>query len=108
MLRRLGQLMREFAEPGEMPARYGGEEFVFVGRYTDALLHGLRTDQIRQRLGAMTFPLASGGVLQVTCSAGVAGLDEVPESGGVSALLGLADERLYQAKQAGRNRVIGP
>jgi PleD family two-component response regulator len=42
--------------------------------------------------------------LVVTTSVGVAGIDEVeiPDD-----LLGIADARLYTARHAGRNRVVG-
>jgi GGDEF domain-containing protein len=45
-------------------------------------------------------------VLRVTGSAGVAAAAELGEAASVDALLALADERLYQAKAAGRNCVV--
>jgi diguanylate cyclase (GGDEF)-like protein len=47
-----------------------------------------------------------GGVLKTTASFGCATLDEA--GGSVDALIALADQRLYEAKRAGRNRVQRP
>jgi diguanylate cyclase (GGDEF)-like protein len=47
---------------------------------------------------------ASGDLARVTISAGVAGIDSVPD-GSVADLIASADRALYSAKAAGRNRV---
>ena len=85
-------------------ARYGGEEFVIVLPHTGLAEARGVAERLRQvvekDLGRLA-GLPGGG--QVTASFGVAA--QVPGSD-PGALLELADQRLYAAKQAGRNRVM--
>jgi diguanylate cyclase (GGDEF)-like protein len=83
-------------------ARYGGEEFVVVLPGTDARTAAGLADRWRARCAAVAIdtPL---GPLTVTFSAGVAQLaaGDRPDD-----LLRAADEALYRAKRAGRDRVV--
>jgi diguanylate cyclase (GGDEF)-like protein len=93
--------------PGDLAARYGGEEFALLisGSEHDAtmkLAHSLRTKV--QALGMEHG--ASSAAPVVTISMGVATAAAHPEIA-AQELLELADERLYQAKKEGRNRVVG-
>ncbi|HEX4404723.1 MAG TPA: GGDEF domain-containing protein [Polyangia bacterium] len=87
-------------------ARYGGEEFVVVARGLD-VAHGVALADRARALLASTKMEFEGKTFQVTTSAGVASLACCPKADKPT-LLGLADSRLYRAKQAGRNRVVGP
>lgn len=83
-------------------ARYGGEEFVIVLPETD-LAEGLLTAERLRRLVAESLAVAVGKtVLRVTASFGVA--DYHPGET-MTQLLEVADQQLYRAKAAGRNRV---
>lgn len=82
--------------------RYGGEEFLLVLPDTD--MSGARdlAEMIRQFVAQATIK-ASGHDINITASFGLADTDETtPEI-----LLNLADEKLYRAKEEGRNRVVG-
>jgi len=83
-------------------ARWGGEEFLAAGPVLDA--GELLTVAERFRLAVADAPFTAGGVtLRVTVSIGAAlGRRGEPESAAVAA----ADEALYRAKEAGRNRVM--
>jgi diguanylate cyclase (GGDEF)-like protein len=92
--------------PGDLCARYGGEEFAAILPHTD--LAGARTlaDRIREAVLALEIPHEGSAVSpHVTVSIGIAASDpaatEEPED-----LLREADRRLYEAKAAGRNRVV--
>lgn len=92
--------------PGDLVARYGGEEFVvMLGDTTENAALEMARELCRHvaRL-AMPHPDSSHGV--VTISVGVAG-----RAGGFADqgadLLAAADQALYRAKAAGRNRALG-
>lgn len=91
-------------------SRFGGEEFIVL------LIDTEQKDAVnvaeRIRLGIAEHPLVllSGQKLDVTVSLGVAALDMSAHADGVEAaaqwLVAQADQALYKAKEAGRNRVI--
>ena len=84
-------------------ARVGGEEFAVLCPNTALAQAKTCAERIRAAI-AENLPTFEGKNLPVTASLGVAefkaGSDEEPE-----ALYGRADEKLYQAKDSGRNRV---
>jgi diguanylate cyclase (GGDEF)-like protein len=100
-LRRIAEAIGESVErSGDFAARYGGEEFVVI--LEDTTLAGASGvgERIRNAVLDAGIPSPSGGLLSV--SVGVAA--RLPGSTG-DALLRQADAALYDAKNAGRNRV---
>jgi two-component system cell cycle response regulator len=106
------EVLREFAvrlasnvRAIDLPCRYGGEEFVAIMPDTDVTAAERIAERIRRYISGSPFRVAHGKeLLTVTISIGVAemqGEHDTPE-----ALLKRADEALYEAKAAGRNRVI--
>jgi diguanylate cyclase len=87
-------------------ARYGGEEFVVLFEGADAKSAGHEVDRIRSAIGARELRVnATGQALgRLTFSAGIAQL--CGDDDGTSGMLKRADLALYQAKAAGRNRVM--
>src|SRR5574343_615128 len=107
VLQQLAQaIASNLGRPGDLAARYGREEFVVVLPATQAQGAWQLLETIRRTVEAMGIPHPASQVSPfVTISAGVASL-----RAGIAtpaALLQLADQRLYQAKRAGRNCVIG-
>jgi diguanylate cyclase (GGDEF)-like protein len=84
-------------------ARWGGEEFAVMLPEINSQEARDKAEEIRSILEQTNFSDVAEG-LKVTCSIGV-----VERTGLVNyeKLLVLADERLYQAKNTGRNRVAG-
>ncbi len=83
--------------------RYGGEEFALI--LPDTQPDGAYTLVDRLRAGIADHPIdTDAGPLTITISIGVANL--TTEHTDVETLLTTADAALYQAKRAGRNRVI--
>lgn len=90
--------------PQDMLARYGGEEFVVI--LPDTYTEGARSvaERIRERVAQTPFQV-SEDTINVTVSIGVS--SHVPGSADLSQwLFSEADQALYSAKNAGRNRVI--
>jgi diguanylate cyclase (GGDEF)-like protein len=85
-------------------ARYGGEEIAIIARGVpmDGLV--ILAGRVRQSIHDLK-TLYENLPLRVTVSAGVATLSECDALATGDLLVALADERLYRAKHAGRNRV---
>ena len=87
-----------------MLARYGGDEFAVLLPETDLEHARLLAEKLRGIVAAVE--IAVGDVhVPVTVSLGVASL--VPGTDVAEELVRRADERLYEAKHAGRNCVRG-
>jgi diguanylate cyclase (GGDEF)-like protein len=85
-------------------ARYGGEEFAVVLPETDAEGARLAAERMRGVVEAHGFR-ANDRPIPVTVSIGIAVLE--PSMQNPAELFHRADERLYEAKHAGRNCVVG-
>jgi len=89
----------------DLAARYGGEEFAVVLPDTDCIGAMIVAEEIRQCVEDLQIENRETPIGRVTISLGVAFL--TPSQGESSAtLVSLADKALYQAKHAGRNRVV--
>ena len=86
-------------------ARYGGDEFVVLALGSDRIDSRQLAERVRQAVGGLRMR-ARGRNVRITASIGVASLiDVAPCDDPASALLALADRRMYSAKASGRNRV---
>jgi len=90
----------------DVVARYGGEEFVVTARQIPIDVATQVANRLRAAVAEAAVPFA-GRDLHVTMSGGVASLACVGESADALGLLALADRRLYSAKRAGRNVIVG-
>lgn len=100
VLRAVAQHCREAIREVDTLGRYGGEEFVIVLPETE--LVGARATAERVRCRILDTEIATDqGRVAITLSLGVATLDQTDD---LDALLKRADQALYGAKQAGRNR----
>jgi two-component system cell cycle response regulator len=86
-------------------ARYGGEEFVILFPEAEPAAAAERLEQLRADVARRSVPV-SGAEVPITLSVGLAVFPQDGES--PADLLACADQRLYAAKRAGRNRVQGP
>lgn len=101
VLRSIAAILGERCRDTDLVARYGGEEFLLCFQEADAEAAHEACDEIRVAVEAAEWGLLAPGA-RVTLSAGVAMMQA-----GFSRreLLGAADQALYAAKSAGRNRV---
>lgn len=100
-------LSRAVYRPGDLVARYGGEEFVVLLPMTPLSDAVQVAERIRLEVEQLNLLHATSDVSPVvTVSLGVASL-EPTEGNDADMLIRQADQALYQAKMAGRNRVCG-
>ncbi len=105
-LREVAAVLRQATRAEDLVARYGGEEFVLALPVAAPDLAAERAERVRRALAARRI-FAEGHPLRITASIGLAyspAQRPIPPA----TLIDTADRHLYRAKDAGRNRVIGP
>lgn len=106
VLKLVGREISEATRESDLSARYGGEEFVVViPEATEESMLAV-AERIRKRIETAPLETEEHGPLSVTISVGGAGSAEVKKFEEGTDLLKIADECLYGAKEAGRNRSI--
>ncbi|MFN3196927.1 MAG: diguanylate cyclase [Bradymonadia bacterium] len=103
VLRQAGKaLIRAFPRRDDFVARYGGEEFAILASDADPVSAERMAIRLLNAIRRMDVPF-EGQLIPVTCSVGYATLkhDET-----VEAFMKRADQALYRAKKAGRDRSI--
>lgn len=102
VIKSLSRLLKQRLRENDLIGRYGGEEFALIlvdadGPAAVEVMDGIRRDfaQLRHLAGEQEFT--------VTLSCGVADLEDYQ---GIAWLVDAADKAMYQAKHAGRNRVV--
>ncbi|WP_301002550.1 GGDEF domain-containing protein [Capsulimonas corticalis] len=99
VLKTVALILREVARDTDLTARYGGEEFVTILPETDIEGASALAERLRASIERHYWPLHP-----VTASFGVAALKHTDICG--ADIIARADRALYQAKAAGRNRVV--
>nr|WP_316640577.1 GGDEF domain-containing protein [uncultured Roseateles sp.] len=105
-LRQVGAALQSCCQrPGDLAARYGGEEFALILPDTAAAGALHVGESARQAVAGLrvAHPQGSGGYLSISVGAAVM---NGPGAANAEQLIKAADEALYQAKRAGRNRVV--
>ncbi len=105
VLREIGALLDQAVRDGDVACRFGGEEFAVVMPDAPFEIALLRAEQLRLRMKGMAIGVARPALGTVTVSIGVASYRTHGLDG--ERVLRAADEALYLAKQAGRDRVAG-
>lgn len=100
VLRRLAELLRSGKREIDSAARLGGEEFVLLVPDTDANGAYALAERLRERV-RQTF---AADVQPITLSVGIATFPG--DAGDAGELLRAADDALYAAKRAGRDRSV--
>src|SRR6266571_2696756 len=105
VLRELAGVLRRLARQSDVASRYGGEEFLVLLPECpfDAALR--KAEQLREEAAKLKLEHNDRALGSVTVSIGVAAFPDHAQE--AKALLRCADEALYDAKAAGRDRVVG-
>lgn len=105
VLREFARRLRRNVRGSDLASRYGGEEFFIVMPDTDSTLASIVAERIRREVASTPFVInESGTSVPMTISIGIASV--LPNGDTVQNLLKRADDALYGAKAAGRNRVV--
>jgi len=101
-LRTVTQELRRHLRPGDQLGRYGGEEFAVILPGADATEAKVVAERLRAAVAA-AHPDWAPNAAPLTLSGGIA--FATSERSDFSQLLVRADQALYRAKNAGRNRI---
>jgi diguanylate cyclase (GGDEF)-like protein len=104
VLKHVANIAQRHLRAADILGRYGGEEFIVVLPDSTAEQSKIVAERIREEIEQSSFGTPQGCVA-LTVSAGVADTAQ-GENDSIERLIGLADQALYAAKQAGRNRTL--
>jgi diguanylate cyclase (GGDEF)-like protein len=100
----MAKMLSSESRQDDVPCRYGGEEFMLLMPKMTLETAQQRAEEWRRRFATMTIDVGGGQHIGTTVSIGIA---EFPAHGRTAqALIECADQALYQAKSAGRDRVV--
>jgi diguanylate cyclase (GGDEF)-like protein len=100
-LRRVAQSIRETVRAVDFAARYGGEEFAVIVPQVDVSALTAIAERVRANIASLAAP-SDGATVTVSIGAAIYPDDARDRD----TLFQAADARLYDAKKAGRNRVV--
>ena len=105
ILKMFAKLLSSNVKGRDTVARFGGEEFAIILPETELDDADRLTENIRSQLESKELAVNTSGqpIGKITASFGIAQLDERDDA---DTLVKRADARLYEAKCAGRNRVV--
>ena len=103
VLRQVAQTLKRNVRATDIVCRYGGEEMSIILPNTSKEVAYSTAEKICERVASRKFKLSNGKEAGVTISLGVS---TFPHDGdNASDIIEVADKRLYEAKNSGRNRV---
>jgi diguanylate cyclase (GGDEF)-like protein len=106
VLRELGRHLLATCREQDVPGRVGGEEFAVLLPETNHAQAEVVAERLRQSVEKARVAVDEKRVIRFTISVGVASLDLESSNRDFQTLFNKADARMYQAKKAGRNRVV--
>ena len=104
VLKEVGTILRAHVRDSDVASRVGGEEFMLILAESPLQFAAQRAEDIRNAIHDMAFEYEERSLGRVTASFGAAAFPDHGRT--VEALFRAADEALYSAKNAGRNRVV--
>ena len=102
VIRSVGDILKRSVRKFDLCTRFGGEEFAIVMPGSGAESSASVAERIRQRIETFRPTETELSDLRVTASIGMA----VSEGASGRELIARADQALYEAKEAGKNRLV--
>lgn len=106
VLSEVGKLLKKNIRNTDFAARYGGDEFLICLSQTEPMGALRFTERLRKRIAETEF-VSGEDRIKLTCSFGVSILDGSQQVIDAHTLVRVADCKLYEAKENGRDRVEG-
>lgn len=103
VLREVADCFRQAVRSEDVICRYGGEEFVIILPEASAEIAAQRAEVIRHAAGKLRLHYKGEPLRQISLSIGIAMYPSAARE--ASDLIRIADQALYEAKRAGRDRV---
>ena len=105
VLQEIAKRLRDSVRGVDMACRVGGEEFIVILPTTDRAIAHTVAERIRKSISNTPLDLGlASGPLKISVSVGISTLEDPQDK--MEDLLRRADQALYSAKRAGRNRVV--
>jgi two-component system chemotaxis family response regulator WspR len=106
VLKKVAEAIQRIAShPAWLTARFGGEEFSIIMPHTTVEQAQELGEKLCREIQALQIP-HRGSTINEFMTASIGCAATIPHSGHSLLLLGAADDALYQAKKAGKNRVV--
>lgn len=106
VLLRVADLLRAWCRKEDVICRFGGEEFVVLLVEASLVSAKKRCEVLRKTMEADVFEKLIPKLLPLTLSCGIASIDPSKQKISLKSLLRKADNKLYEAKENGRNQII--
>ncbi len=105
VIKDVGEVLKKYLRPEDIPARIGGEEFAVLLVNSDENIAKAVAERLRNIMETRHVVIDENTIVDYTASFGVASVSDQMEK--PEELIKVADENLYRAKKAGKNRVVG-
>ena len=102
LLVKIADILKVATRDSDLAVRYGGDEFIVLLAETDKIGGQIVAEKIREMIKALPATVGFG----VTASIGLADFPGTVTEGDPEAIIRLADNRAYVAKEAGGNIVV--
>lgn len=104
VLETFGRVIIEEIRAEDIAGRLGGDEFSLLFPYVPANVAAICLERIRKKFASITFTTEAGETFSASATFGIVDLQS--EEAAQEALIELADQSLYKAKELGRNCTV--